>query len=271
MMIKIKISILLFIAVALFNLSPAFSQKKADMITTTWAQKSIVADGLLDDWQDTLTLYNETTKLRYSLSNDDKNIYLALKSGSREELSRILINGISFSANIENIKKESPTVTFPVLDRTRGKNTNPTEEPEMEERQKMTLARIKDIKVSGFKEIVNGGISLQNTYGIKAAAAFDTHNNLVQEIVIPLSLLNIQPGSTDVITYRIKVNGIQVPQTAMNRQNNDPYGRGYGRGYGGGYGYPQGGMYGNQSSRPQVNKMFTPTEFYIKSALATRQ
>lgn len=263
-MITLKNITLSFAIVAVLNLSPAFSQKKAEMITTKWAEKPVIADGLLDDWQDSLSLYNETTKLHYSLSNDDKNIYLALKSNSRQELTRILIGGISFSAVLEDKKKDNPTVTFPVLDRTPGKPKNAQEQPEEGERQKMILSRIKDIKVKGFKEIIDGGISLQNTYGIRAGAAFDDKNNLVQEIVIPLSLLNLDPLSAELVTYQIKINGLQVPQNGGGMSGRPGYQQQSRGGMYGGYGNQMGG-------RPMVNKMFTSTEFYIKSKLATKQ
>jgi len=260
MMIKLKSIVLITAFAIIVNVSPVFSQKKADLITTKWANRPIQADGLLNDWQDSLSSYNEETRLHYSLSNDDTNIYLALKSTSKEDLSRILARGISFSANIEDKKKDPATVIFPVLDRTPGKNSNNKEQPEMEEMQKRVLSKIKDIKVTGFKEIIDGGISLQNSYGIRAAAAFDKDNNLVQEIIIPLSLLNLSPAGNDLVTYNIKINGIQspaglAPQRQMSQRQQ------------------MGGMYGGQypQRNTQFNKLLASTDFYIKSRLATKK
>lgn len=258
-MIKLKSIVLTIAYVTLTNLSPAFSQKKADMIITKWAEKPVHADGQLNDWRDSLTLYNEATRLYYNLANDEKNIYLAIRSNSKEDLTKILAGGISFSANIESKKKDPATVIFPVLDRTPGKSRNVKEQPEIEEMQKKVLSRIKDIKVSGFKEIIDGGISLHNTYGIRASAAFDKNNNLVQEIIIPLSLLNLSPTSADLVTYNIKINGLQTPSLGMSqRQGNQRQ--------------PMGGMYGGQypQRNTQYNKLLTPTEFYIKSRLASK-
>jgi len=259
-MIKIK-SIILVTGIAVFNLSAAFSQKKAEMINTKWANNPVVADGFLSDWPDSLSLFNEATNLYYSLANDDKNVYLALRSASKQDLTKILAGGISFSANIEGKKKDPPTVIFPVLDRTPGKNRNTKEQPEVDERQKQILSRIKDIKVTGFKEIIDGGISLQNTYGIRAAASFDKDNNLIQEIIIPLSLLNLSTANAGEVTYSIKVNGLQVPSSGMNQRQTTQRQQ------------PMGGMYGNQfpPRNSAVNKLLTSTEFYIKSRLATKQ
>jgi hypothetical protein len=272
MIMKINSFFILYIIAFLASPVQAWSQKKAEMIATRWAEKPVLVDGLINDWKDSLDLYNEETKLYYSLSNDNENIYLALKNSSQEGLTRILARGISFSANFESNKKTPPTVTFPILDRTPGKKQNDAERPEPKEIQRRIISKIKEIKVEGFKEIVDGGISLYNTYGIKAATAFDENNNMIQEIAIPLRLLGIEPGSTDLITYRIRIDGFQGPAATQQRDRNDyedMYGGSYGRRYNGRYGRNYNGMYGGM---PRSNYSYTKTnatpEFFIKSALA---
>jgi hypothetical protein len=271
---KIKYLLVLSLSVFIFSSLPARSQKKAELITSLWAGKPILIDGKLNDWNDSLSLYNDAAKLYYNIANDDENIYLAIKNGSPESLTRILARGISFSANIEN-KKIPAMVTFPLLDRTPGKKLNETEPPEPEEIQRRILERIKQIRVDGFKEIIDGGISLYNTYGIKAAAAFDSKNNLIQEIAIPIRLLGIEPGRTEPITYGIRINGFQGPPAAQQRDMNafdDMYGGGFGGRYNGRYGRNYGGMYGGMPSRnyPPA-RISTSTEFFIKSQLAVNQ
>lgn len=258
-MIRIK-SIIIVIAVVVGVHVSAFSQKKAEMINTRWANNPVVADGLLTDWPDSLSLFNEATNLYYSLANDDKNVYLALRSASKQDLTKILAGGISFSANIYGKKKDPPTVIFPILDRTPGKNRNVKEQPEEDEMQKQVLSRIKDIKVTGFKEIIDGGISLQNTYGIRAAASFDKNNNLVQEIIIPLTLLNLSTMNAGEVVYSIKVNGLRSQTAAMDQRQTAQR-------------QQMGGMYGGQfpPRNSAMSKMLTSTEFYIKSRLATKQ
>src|SRR5690606_25620030 len=138
--------------------------------------------------------------------NDDQNIYLALQSASSEDLTKIFAGGISFSANIEGKKKDHPTVTFPLPHRVTGGSRNPRERPGLEEMQKQVLSRIRDIKVSGFKDIIVVCISLQNNYGIKAAAAFYNNNNLISEIAIPLALLDLDIILTVPVTYKSRIN-----------------------------------------------------------------
>lgn len=259
-MVRIKSIVVVVAFISLFNSPVAYSQKKADLINTRWAFSPIVADGSLSDWPDSLSMFNEATNLFYGLANDDKNVYLAIRSASKQDLTKILAGGISFSANIEGKKKDAPTVIFPVLDRTPGKSRNTREQPEVEERQKQILSRIKDIKVAGFKEIIDGGISLQNTYGIRASASFDKNNNLVQEIIIPLSLLNLSTINGGEVTYSIRVNGLQGPSVAANQRQTSQR-------------QPMGGINGSQfpTRNSAMSKLLSSTEFYIKSRLATKQ
>ena len=259
-MTRIKNVVLLLLYVLLANSVPAFSQRKAETIITKWAEKPVQIDGSLNDWTDSLTLYNDATRLFYSIANDEENLYLAIRSSSRENLSKILVGGISFSANIEKKKKDSPKVTFPVLDRTAGRNRNvKNKQADMQEMQKQTLSKIKEIQVEGFKEIIDGGISLYNTYGIKAAVAFDVNNNLIQEIAIPLSLLDLKANKPDLVTYNIKINGLQRPSGGTMQRQGDSRAA-------------MGGMYGGQRpGNAQLDKLLSSTEFYIKSKLATKQ
>lgn len=272
---KIKINISFIIYVFAFLVSPmlGWSQKKAEVIKNIWAEKAILIDGSISDWKDSLELYNPETKLYYAISNDHENIYLALRNSSQENLTKILARGISFTVNYENNKKAAPTVIFPVLDRTPGKKQADSEQPEPEEIQRRIISRIKEIKVEGFKELVDGGISLYNTYGIRAAMAFE-NNEMIQEIAIPLRLIGIEPNHKDLITYRIRINGFEGSTTIQQRDMSyydDMYGGAYGGRYGR-YGRNYNGMYGGMPRRNYPStKISTSTEFFVKSTLATKQ
>jgi lipoprotein-anchoring transpeptidase ErfK/SrfK len=274
---KIKFNLLfILIIIAVFVIpSKAWSQKKAEIIKTRWAEKSIEVNGILSDWKDSLDLYNADTKLFYSIANDHENIYLAVKNSSEDNLTKILARGISFTVNFENTKKVAPTVTFPVLDRTPGKKQVETEQPEAKEIQRRIISKIKEIKVEGFKELVDGGISLYNTYGIKAVLSLDEKNDMIQEIAIPLRLLGIESGSTELITYRIRINGFQGSASIQQRDMNDYddlYGGTYGDRFNRRSGRNYNGMYGGMPRRNYLSTNTTnSTEFFIKSALAAKQ
>lgn len=272
---KMKINLLFICYMITFLAVPTkvWAQKKAEVIKTKWAESPMLIDGILSDWTDSLDLYSSETKLYYSIANDQENIYIAVKNTSAENLSKILARGISFTANYERNKKNPPTITFPILDRTPGKKQIETEEPDPKEIQRRIISKIKEIRVEGFDELVDGGISLYNTYGIKAAMSFDENNDMIQELAIPLSLLGIKFESIDLITYRIRVNGFQGTAMVQQRDRNyydDMYGGAYG-GRNGRYGRNYNGMYGAMPRQNFITtKISTTTEFFIKSELAKK-
>src|SRR5690606_17565380 len=97
------------------------AQRKAMLIETSWAKTGIEIDGRLDDWKDSLDHFNPASGIFFSLANDQDHVYFALKTAEPGLLTKIIMSGISFSANTELDKKNPPKVLFPILDRTPGK------------------------------------------------------------------------------------------------------------------------------------------------------
>ena len=235
---------------ALFSLVgwTSLAQKKALQITQEWADTAVQVDGDVSEWD--LKHYHAAAGLHFNLRNDESHIYFALKSANAEVMNKIMMGGISFSANLESDKKNPPKILFPILDRTPGKPGAQTKINSREEQQQYLLSRIRDVRVFGFREIPDGAISLQNNYGIKAAAGFDAEGNYTQEIAIPIKLLNIENPS-DPLTYQVRLNGI------TQRNNNARPS-------------VSSGMYGRPVYTPSLPKALAATEFYIKSQLATK-
>ena len=233
--------------------------KNDDIIVNQWASDSLQIDGELGDWGDSLKYYNENTRFSFNLRNNNEMIYLAINSQDKQNLNRILARGISFSINTEGKKKPGATVIFPLVVRTSQPKKPIKPRQDNKEVQEQILTRIQQIFVTGFPEILDGPISLKNTYGISASAGFDTLGNLTMEVAIPFSLLGITPEQ-NLIACLIEINGIKAPRAAYdpyrderNRRNRM-------------YGYPS-RDYG-YDRQPGINKQNLSTGFWIKSTLA---
>ncbi|MGB4774659.1 MAG: hypothetical protein WBP45_05780 [Daejeonella sp.] len=269
MQLKPQIHFLLLSVLAIsISCSQAFSQKKNDLILSTWVKDSIEVNGKINEWNDSLVLYNPATKLNYIIANDDQNIYLAIKSTDKPDLRRILAGGISFNINTEGKKKPGYKVTFPIIDRKsrqdqKPKNTDEELSPaEIKAERDLMLSRLNEIGVAGFKELIDGSISVKNTYGIKATVSFDDHDDFIYELAVPLYLLTIKTTDDLVLSCNIKINGIILPKIAPEQRQGNMAGM-QGRQSGGGLFNRNPAMDGFEK-----DKLFTSTEFWLKYKLA---
>jgi hypothetical protein len=238
-----------------FGIYPAAIAQKVSNIQSgsIWAPADVKIDGNLAEWGPALQAHNKTTHVWYTVANDDKNIYLVIKSADADNNTKILAGGISFTVNTEGKKKDKNAyvVTYPVISRTGGGgrggrrrggfgggDQDTPDSAAVIAQQKQTLATSKEISTLGFKEITDTLISIYNEYGIKAAANIDDKGNFVYEMSVPLSMLGLQNAGAKEIAYNIKVNGLQL---TMGGFKNVSLGNGVSMTAGGGFGGGGGG------------------------------
>jgi len=204
------------------------------------APSTIRIDGKNQEWG-AFAAENKRTTLLYTIANDDKNLYLAIKANDSETITKIMAGGISFTINTKGKKREQDafTITYPLIVRANGNrgNTGQNRQRAGQERQeqsqkerdsivlaqrKTLLAGVKEIKALGFKQVSDTLISIYNEYGIKAVAKMDEQGAYVYEAAIPLSLLEITPGSNNEIAYQIKLNGLPNSGNFAMRTNAAP-------------------------------------------------
>jgi hypothetical protein len=249
------------------------------------APHAIKIDGKNFEWKDTDFSVNKRTSISYIMSNDDKNLYLVIKSTDVPNNSKIMAGGITLSINPDGKKKEkeSITLTYPVIHRTgRGPGGGGMRriggfggggaQPNAKERdsmmaamQKTQLAQAKEIKIKGFKTTTDTLISIYNEYSIKAFANIDKDNAFFYELQIPLDALGISKDVPKEFAYNIKLNGLQLPGLDGGGFSGGG-GRGAGGGGfgGGGRGPGGGGGRGPGGGNFDFQAMISPTDFWGK-------
>lgn len=266
--------------------SVAFAQKvNSTQQGSVWAPQGIKIDGKLSEWGTALQAYNKTVKLWYTIANDNRYLYLAIRSEDLNYNPKILAGGISLTINTAGKKrdKEAYLVTFPIISRAgsggghggrgrRGGFGGLQDEDKIDTvaavaQQRQALATGKEISAIGFKEITDTLISIYNEYGIKAAGNIDDKGVYTAELAVPLSMLDIPAGQKE-IAYNIKVNGLQL-QTKGISIGDGPNkisisGGGGGGGFGGG-GF--GGGFGGRNT-PDADNIMIPTDFWAKYPIA---
>jgi len=251
-----------------------YAQKLPDVQSTAVAAPSTIRiDGRNLEWSN-FSAENKRTELLYTIANDDKNLYLALKATAHEVINKIFAGGISFSVNTKGRKREDEaiTVTYPIFARNNanrggggqvgsnrprmGQNIPEQSQQQRDsisyEQRKIQLANIKEIKIKGFN-IADSLISIYNEYGIKVVGKMDEQKAYFCEVVVPLSLLGLSIGDKKEIAYQIKLNGRQGGNFPMR-----------GNAGGGGFGGGNRGGFGGSNNNAAQQDLSVATDFWGK-------
>lgn len=274
----------------------SFAQKVPDVqVSNMVAPANLRIDGKTTDWNDTFAAENKRTELFYSLANDDKNLYLVVKSSSSANTNKIMAGGITFTVNTQGKKKEkdAQSITYPLIKRAergqagrQGQNRQTGAQGGFQNRvqqsqqqrdsvmlvqRKTKLATVKEIKISGFKSISDSLVSIYNEYGIKAVGSFDIKGNYVCEFAIPLGLFELSSNSDKEFVYQIKVNGLNM--AGFGGGDGAPRG-GFGGGNAGGGNFGGGARGGNGGGNfgggGSTTDMMSPTDFWGKYNLVKK-
>src|ERR1700761_4193278 len=87
--------------------------------TSVWSP-TVKVDGNLKEWDDTFQAYNKTTKIFYTVCNDDKYLYFVVKSIDPPNNNKITAGGITLVINTADKKKDDNafSITYPIIART---------------------------------------------------------------------------------------------------------------------------------------------------------
>lgn len=196
------------------------------------APANIKIDGRMSEWKDTLQAYNKATQVYYTVSNDDENLYLAVKADNPRIITKIIDVGLTFIINKAAKKSSSAKgniqVTYPMLDftpgqqilwyagsRARSEIAIPRSVADMDTTRYSnihadSLLRIannlldnnaKNIQVKGIPEIHDTLLSVYNEEHILASAKFGKTGTYIYELAVPLKYLGL--GVDKKISYSI--------------------------------------------------------------------
>lgn len=230
----------LFLFVFLFTASLSlFAQDK--VTKSLRMENTPVIDAQLEEWGDSLQYHFEAQGMRYSLANDDENLYIAIQVRNPADQLKAIYSGFTIMVNTEGKQRPGPSVIFPVPDRAALRSMDAKEEVrQTKDMRQAGLNMVRAIFVEGFDKIVDGPISMENLYGIRTAAKIDSAGMLNYEASIALKQLNLDKNNPFALNLRIN--------ETVSRRITEP---GYNRAYGYPYGRSRYG-YGNYGTRSRV-------------------
>lgn len=217
----------------------------------------IAIDGDIKEWGDSLRYYDAEQKINYSLANDNTNLYMAIRINDRSQQVRIMAGGLTWAIDPKGKKKETFSMTFPLAETDAFGNTEQSAlqgkpDTTRQGRQDMMQARLtkmRNIKVAGFKDVENDIITTANTYGFKAAIAYDDNGYLIYEAAIPLALFHTGDITKTEWSFGFKINAMPKPKEGDAPKGGGGMGGPGGGGMGGGRGGMSGGGMGGGGGR----------------------
>ena len=192
------------------------------------APSDIKIDGNVAEWGDNFQAYNSSNYIYYTISNDDSNLYLTLKTEGSLSSRKFLRGGITFTvASISN-KKSLVSITFPAVRKSstaeierlndspgRYKNFSIDTIANKNKIDSLILSSnrqikniFKDILVSGINEITEPLISIYNEQSIKVSVSFNHKMQLIYELAVPLRFLGNTAETIGKLKYNIKMNAL---------------------------------------------------------------
>jgi uncharacterized membrane protein YgcG len=271
-------------AIQLAVINYCTAQNKSPQSTLQPPPAGVIIDGDLKEWGDSLRYYNEDQKLYYTLANDKENLYMAIRINDRSEQMRVLGAGLTLSIDTRGKKKETFSVTFPIGGSPAmapdGDNQPLTggapDQAVHDDHMQANLTKLRQIKVTGFKDVESDLITTSNTYGFKAAIDFDKDGKLVYEAAIPLKLFHDDDLTKNEWAFNFKINGLTRPAQKRGDDENGMQGGGGrggmgGGGMGGGRGMRGGGRGmrggGGQGQAVEHSELSKSVDFWTKFSL----
>ncbi len=265
------------ITASVFLIFLPFSGCSPRMIPQSLRQtQPVTADGNLSEWNFPLRYDDKDSKSAYSISNDDRNLYICFNVADRMTQVKILRAGMEVWIDTTGRKKKDIGILYPLPPEkamngegerpfTMGQR-NPEEQrqrPDISALRKRFLEEQTDMKLVGFPGIDDGIMPLQNKAGIAVGVNWDSADRMAYELVIPFHTFYrpvLSPAdSSKVFGLTIIIRALPTLQGTYAR-GMGPGGPGASGGYGGGgrggmspSGYGGGRMQGgNPADRQQL-------------------
>ena len=187
------------------------------------APATIKIDGKATEWDNQFQAYNPGSRIFYTLSNDDENLYLIARMEEMNGNFKAIGKGITLTIQPQkgaDKDKKPVVITFPtkskVADREKIhdnvhwiysiKDNKRKRDSVQTLTNKMIATAFKQIDVSGLSEVSDASIPIYNLQGIRVAGQINNEAQYVYELAIPLKYLAVVTDDSGTINYSIKVN-----------------------------------------------------------------
>ncbi|MEN8251119.1 MAG: hypothetical protein ABFS32_19450 [Bacteroidota bacterium] len=207
---------ILIVLLGFLAISPsAFGQKK-NIKTSKWQTTTVIIDGKLDGDKDVLRYYDKRTRISYDISNDSTTIYLQFKVGDEIAQMKILRAGMVVGLDTVGKSKQHISIQYPMEGMIK-------ENPERRQDVRPTAIDIRNkfklqaqfMVLNGFNS-ENGMSPLQSNSGIVVRLDWNTNNEMIYEVAIPLSSFGkgklSSSGNERIMSLNVTLNAVEKPE-----------------------------------------------------------
>jgi len=201
----------------------ALTSYVSSMGQSAWQAKPVTVDGNPTEWSLPLRFSDSKSSLQFTISNDESNIYMAVRATDQQIQMKILIAGMQIWINPDGKFKKTAGIQFPLPGKPDPKVMNENMHPGMPQGKKpdnmANQFKMQNPKVtlSGFLPEYNGTFNVDETKGIKAAINWDSDNNMTYELCVPLNSFYIKDMK---LLKENPVLGIMIVVNAIDFGNN---------------------------------------------------
>lgn len=228
--------------------SPSFSQSRKSIEHVFHQIENLSIDGDLIEWQDYLRPINSDSSWCYAIGMDRENLYVSMQIRNVKLQQEAMRSGVLLNINMEGKQRNGARLLFPAPDKESIREMLQEQTDPGADFREVLLAKTHGYLIEGFPTLVDGLLSLENTYGIHAAVSVDNDDWLCYEGVVPLRLLQRIKGQ-DKITVQLAINNRWMQLEKIRKQNPSSPWMGSSR-----YGHPQ---------KTTKNPYTFPTEVWV--------
>lgn len=225
----------------------ACSSSKTMPYESKWNAPFTYVDEVKPDQQD------QKSRLRYGIINDDKFVFLTLKTKDPVTIQKILGSGLRISFSPEDQKKEAYSLLFPVIMKEDRKALKRIE-TDLPNSLGLNLLLDSYNKEAVWKD-KQGQHSINLVAGegsIKSHISMDKNGELTEQIAIPFNLMAVNTSKSSVLGVNIRIDG-QSSGSGLSPRIGIGLGGGIGMGGGMGVGLGSGNGYGSRYGQDDRN------------------
>jgi hypothetical protein len=193
-----------------------------------WQKDKILIDGKATEWHTPLNFYDNKSKLQYTVTNDDTNLYVCIRATEQQTQMKMFAAGmeilIDTSGGLNKNQQQFPSILFPQgrkkIDENSMEESTRNQNPDAGSLKAQRLLEFNNMKLIGFKPPINDGIyPIKNNYNISVSIDSDNDRIVTYEAVIPFKTFYknslSSADSSKIINVSIILNALPLPDGRM--------------------------------------------------------